>query len=839
MRGHTVQCFDCKEQFSAIADGEITSLARDHLDTHFASCNACRTEFEHFRQAMDALRTSQLIKASPDFQERVVETATSRIEREALLENASGEVLETSPRGVSDHPTLPTPTGSGRAALSAFPVLRWAAAAALLLAFGVILLQEMRIRDGEHRFDEIAGNFDRLAAEYDLEGQLRKMGLERVGDQWLPKEIADGGAPGQAWFRGEWRDAGDVAEQLGYRLDPLTDWELKALAEKYIEIEGYEKIEGRWIHRGDIARFGKGMVETTPGVWKPVSEMVDAWHRDQGHVYVDGTWLPPDHREAARASLAIDSKAVGDDPHAVTQQLARMHLGAGVRFRGLTLYPLLAPRQTDAADVTMLHRAGMDVAIAETADPFAVEVTNRGAGDVFLMPGDLLSGGRFDRVVASAQIVPAGTTATVAVYSADTGTFRAGDAFDARSGHDLAPLLVRKALGSELGQGAVWGAGGEYARLTQRRLTVALQDLYEDEKLESAWIDYDVAYFGMPAADDEMVGLVVGVGDEIVCAEWFSSHRLLRENFDRMVRSSALEAVRQEQGAYWNSTYPNSVDGARNFLENVTRSDLVRRDGASEAVLEYGNHVLGTAALHRGVSDEPAHVIIFDPTMDVVDLAMEWSMYDAEGAQAAQLLSALRGRIQRSASEGERLSIFRELASMRAADVARVCVSYLNDSNPRIQSEAIRALEKLHEPEAIVELMRWFEVNASRELAALAEAAAVLATVGGEEALHWMIATIPRTIPAAAAVLVGALPTSVFSVAREDLAVAAAQAIVDFWGRAGDDARAKDALSRLTGRTFASHGEAEAWLKIEANRDEFRRAFGTGHDRESHAIPED
>lgn len=832
MRGPIVQCVDCKEQFSAIVDGDITPLARDHLDSHFATCHACRTGFEHFRQAMDALRTSQLIKAPPEFGERVVETATSRMERAALLDQASGEVLETSPRGVTDHPTLPTPTGSGRATVTAFPVLRWAAAAALLLAFGVIILQEMRIRDTDRKFDEIAQNVHRIADEADLDAQLRAMGLELVGDQWVPKAIAAGGGPGQVWFRGEWRAAGDVAEELGYRLDPLANWELQAMTERYLEQEGYEKIEGRWIHRGDIARFGDGKVETSPGVWKPVSELVDTWHRDQGHVFVDGAWLPPDHREASRASLAVDPKAVGADAHAVTRQLARMHLGAGVRFRGLTLYPLLAPRQTDAADITLLHRA--DVRIAETAAPFAVEVSNRGAADVFLMPGDLLSGGRFDRVVASARIVPAGATETVAVYSANTATYREDAAFDARSGHDLAPLLVRKALGSDLGQAAVWGTGGEYARLTKERLKVALPGLYADEKLESAWIDFDVAYYAMPAADDEMVGVVVGVGDEIVCAEWFSCHRLLLENFDRMVRSAALEAIRQEQGAYWDSTYPNSVDGARDFLENVTRSDLARREGAADAVIEYGPNVLGSAAFHR--SGDPAHVIVFDPTMDAVARAMEWSMYNPDDRQAAEIVAALRERILRGAAADERLARFRELASLRADDVAMLCVAYLEDSNEEIRIAAIAALERMPEPEALVGLMQWFEANASRDGEALAQAAAVLARTGGAAALHWMIAVIPRTAPGAAAVLVAALPTAAYSVADEALALGAAQVIADFWTTGGDAAAA---LEALTGRRFASAGEAQAWLRVQEHRDEFRRAFQGGHDHGNMSIPED
>lgn len=828
-----MQCIDCKEQFSAVVDGEVTSLAREHLDSHFASCHACRAQFEHFRQAIDALRTSQMIKASPDFGERVVETATSRIERAALLEQASGEILETSPRGVSDHPTLPTPTGSGRATLTAFPVLRWAAAAALLVSIGIIVNQQMELRKAQQTSAELTDLMRQFADQTDIEKQLERIGIVRVGDKLVPKEFAEGGRRGQVWDKGAWRDPKDVAREHGFRLDPLASWEVMELTEKYLQLDGYEKIDGRWIHRGDFARFSSGEVMTSPGDWKRVSELVDAWHREQGHVYVEGAWLPPDHREAARASLAIAPQSVGSDPHAVTQQLARMHLGSGVGFRGLTLYPLLAPRQTDEADVTMLHRAGGDVRIAETDDPFAVEVTNAGRGDVFLMAGDLLSGGAFDRVVASARIVPAGAMRRIDVYSADTSAFREDAPFDARSGHDLAPLLVRKALGSELGQGAVWGAGSQYALLTEQRLTVALAGLYEDETLESAWVDYDVAYYAMPAADDEMVGVVIGVGDEIVCAEWFSSHRLLRENFDRIVRSAALEAVRQEQGAYWDSTYPNSVDGARDFLGNVARTEL-----AASGALELGPNVLGSAALLRG--GEPAHVIVFDTTMDAVARAMEWSMYDAESRQAERIVAALRGRLQAGLSEDERLARFRELASLRVADVGMVCASYLNDANPRIQSEAIEAIEKLREPETIVELMRWFEENAARGGAALEQVAAVLANVGGREVLYWMIATIPRTAGGAAGILVGALPSAAFAARDEALAFKAVQVIVDYWLAGGDGDRARPALATLTRKTFGSAAEARAWVVLEKNRDEFRRTWSGGHDEpHNHAIPED
>lgn len=804
-----MQCPDCREQFSAILDGEATPLAQAKLEEHLAACAPCRAGLNDFREAVRALQSTDVISAGPEFAERVTGTITRNLERAALLEPAASAPLEAAEPAPAapGAPTLATPRAS---VLPRAPGFRWAAAAVLAAVLGGALYMRDLIQELNRGIQEL-----RASA-----GHPPAVTPPPSGDVVLYQ--------GRAWTVKE------LAAHLGLKDRPFSGDELNLVVEQFLRQEGFEKVNDLWVRRDEIGLYGDGKIQVAPGEWVDAEAFVRRFHEGRGHVDVaGGGFVTRGYLEKTGGTMpVVDPGTLAADAHPAARALARLHLGAGTPRGSLTLYPLRAPRQIDPAGLITLHRAGGDVAPLETGNPFTLQIANRGSDDVLLIAGDLLLGGAYDRVLAESAILPSGgKPQTLRVYSAESGAFRSSPAFDERSGHELAPLLVRKALGSDLGQAAVWAAGYEYARLAGAR-SVGLAALYATPTLESLWVPYDTAFWELPG-DEEAVGVVIGVGDEVVCAEWFGSNRLLRENFDRILRAAALEAIRREErGAYWNSTYPNSLDGARAFLENVVRAEVPPVKSSGTYPLAFGSHALGSVTILVEGEDPkfPRHVLhalVFDPTMEAVAAARKWARYETDPRQAEQFLRALERQMKEAAKPEDRLALFRQLAALPPSmpGTVRLWSTTLSGGTPDLQAEAIAALRQSPDPEAVTALMSFFDASAASGSALLEPAAEALMASRSEAATVWMINSLARATPEAAKALLPRIPKALYATRAGDeaLALETVRKIGAFWE--GPSAQAdlapliSETLERLTKEKFQSRQDLDFWMQHSDKRD--------------------
>lgn len=62
-----MRCQDCQELFSLYLDGEIDQISRSNVDSHFASCPQCKTEWQAFKNSIDFLRGMPMASVPPDF----------------------------------------------------------------------------------------------------------------------------------------------------------------------------------------------------------------------------------------------------------------------------------------------------------------------------------------------------------------------------------------------------------------------------------------------------------------------------------------------------------------------------------------------------------------------------------------------------------------------------------------------------------------------------------------------------------------------------------------------------------------------------------------------------
>ena len=67
-----MNCGHARGLFSAYWDDEITQAEREWLESHFASCEGCRSAYESFSRPIEALASLPRVEAEPGFSDRVL-----------------------------------------------------------------------------------------------------------------------------------------------------------------------------------------------------------------------------------------------------------------------------------------------------------------------------------------------------------------------------------------------------------------------------------------------------------------------------------------------------------------------------------------------------------------------------------------------------------------------------------------------------------------------------------------------------------------------------------------------------------------------------------------------
>jgi hypothetical protein len=68
-------CGRARDLFGSFWDDEVTQAEREWLESHFRSCDACRTEYEQFAHALEALAALPREEAAPDLAARALAAA--------------------------------------------------------------------------------------------------------------------------------------------------------------------------------------------------------------------------------------------------------------------------------------------------------------------------------------------------------------------------------------------------------------------------------------------------------------------------------------------------------------------------------------------------------------------------------------------------------------------------------------------------------------------------------------------------------------------------------------------------------------------------------------------
>jgi hypothetical protein len=303
-------------------------------------------------------------------------------------------------------------------------------------------------------------------------------------------------------------------------------------------------------------------------------------------------------------------------------------LGSPFTHKNLTVFPVLADKATASDDlitldeglrsgtvtITELGADGRSRTInrrrmSDDAEVNRLTLTNKSGKALVLIAGEMILGGKQDRIVGHDCIIESSNTPVpLDVFCVEHGRWSGGAAFGqsvaaggasgtgrgAGSGSGggagggrgtenvvtiAAPMAlpnIREKAQANKSQEDVWNAVAETVTVTATTTrTGNLNSVYQDKRVNTKLDAYERAFKGRLSGGN-IVGVVVAVGGEIVSADVFANHSLFRAYWPKMLKSFALEAVSTTRAG----AQQVSKTDAEAFLARVQGSATESHEGA-------------------------------------------------------------------------------------------------------------------------------------------------------------------------------------------------------------------------------------------------------------------
>lgn len=282
---------------------------------------------------------------------------------------------------------------------------------------------------------------------------------------------------------------------------------------------------------------------------------------------------PPPAEAIAEASVSPDS--------VLPLSAGRYVLGSRVVHANLAVWPILDTRPSTTSEYVTLADAlangSVTVKEMEGGSVPQLEVKNGSDTAVFLAAGDVVTGGKQDRVLTVDVILPPRTTQAVAVNCVEHGRWSEGATGTAFGYGGRAESGLKQTLHKDKDQGRTWEKVAELN--AAKRVTLAAAGVDEAELAPStgtykASLDADAVreralpYERAVAAaltGPSVVGVVVAIDGTVAGAELFGAPSLMARSRDALARSLALDAI--SRGSSGATPPPNSA--AATFLADA------------------------------------------------------------------------------------------------------------------------------------------------------------------------------------------------------------------------------------------------------------------------------
>ncbi len=272
--------------------------------------------------------------------------------------------------------------------------------------------------------------------------------------------------------------------------------------------------------------------------------------------------------------------AIGHSSPDFQRFISGVRVGQAKRHGALTVLWLHAAQAGPALEIATLDeaRAQGTLIVTERAQASVPEllVENRGKVPALLLAGEILVGGKQNRVLKEDVLLPpASGPRNLGVYCVEQGRWNAGRT-DFESKSTLAAPSLRSRLMQKADQSQVWAEVFKSARAARAESpTGSYQEIYEKPEVKEHLKDVERGISATPPAG--ALGAAVFAGASLAGLDLFQPGSLFGREWPKLLRAYAVEAYRQGPQPAEESKLSQSV---RDLLDSAGRAEGTLRGNA-------------------------------------------------------------------------------------------------------------------------------------------------------------------------------------------------------------------------------------------------------------------
>lgn len=288
-------------------------------------------------------------------------------------------------------------------------------------------------------------------------------------------------------------------------------------------------------------------------------------------------------------------------------------ISAPYSYKNLTIFLIHGKDETSKTNILTLQEAmsRQILRVYETSDVNELMVENISKQfDVFIQSGDIVKGGKQDRVLAISIIIPARSgRIRIEAFCVESGRWQKRGNEDSSQFNSSNDRIVSKELklaaNGTRSQQEVWEKVSEAQDKLGRSLNApvvsstsrsSLQLSLENGRVTATADEYIKKLANLVEGKSDVIGYAFAVNGEINSADIYVSNTLFKKLWPRMLKAAAIEAVAEQKGRRATSE-PAKPDEVKAFLSDADRgraeeravsgsASVVTRDQKDSAVYE-------------------------------------------------------------------------------------------------------------------------------------------------------------------------------------------------------------------------------------------------------------
>jgi len=269
----------------------------------------------------------------------------------------------------------------------------------------------------------------------------------------------------------------------------------------------------------------------------------------------------------------------------------------------LAVYPILRKGPSEIGDYLTLDEANARkvITIREQGNSGSVPVViirNNGRVPIYISAGEIIIGGKQDRMVAYDILIKPGREMTVNVRCVEQGRW-AGQQMGFKSAKAFAGSRARSAVQFK-GQGQVWAeVAAQNAAAKVRSSSGTLQATLNDKEVQKKYQEHEKAI--LPSLEGRnVVGMVVAINGEVISMDIFANASMFSRVKSKLLKAAVLDTLGQKDKkkdapgkkeilAFYKEVMEAQKKELKRYKDNRNYSRESKKSMASESLDADGN----------------------------------------------------------------------------------------------------------------------------------------------------------------------------------------------------------------------------------------------------------